>query len=396
MRLRSMLLVLIIGIAAILQFHNARVFNPQFGLDSSGHIEYLEYLKVNKRLPLPHEGWEMYQTPLYYLDALPAFIYGGVKAVQLQGAAYYVIYLILAGYLISKIHPKDKNARLISTFALAALPIANYLVPMISNESLNVYLMSLTLLLLIIEPYRLLIIFLIVIAFYNKYTVLTLGPAYLVSLLLDKAKKWSRIFMYGAIFAVLTLPIFWRNYIHYQRLLPIASEFFPYHTPKAIRDLQFFTNLDWIPKVDLFRTHTYSFIGGTWNTFWHDGYQLTVPVVDFHKKALGLWMLGFPLFILSVLGWIKLKTNNKNTFYIGMTYLITGVAAYIYYNLRLPYDSEVKAFFVSGLPIIYTLGITSSFIYIPKTRKIIIILLIVQFALMISYFWIQPWWHVAK
>lgn len=396
MNILKFLLAGILTCIAIFQFHNARLFNPLYGLDAQGHIEYLEYLKTNKHLPLPHEGWELYQTPIYYLDTLPAYLYGGVKAVQLQNVVYYLAYLILTGYLVLKIFPKEKSARLVATLTLAALPVANYLVPMISNESLNVYLISLSLLIFMIKPYQLATVLLIVLAFYNKYTALTLGPAYLVSLVLNKAKNWSKILLYGFIFLLLTLPIFWRNYSHYQRLLPIASEFFPYQTPKKVHNLKFFTNMQWVSQVDLFRAHTHSFIGGTWNTFWHDGYQLTVPVVETHKKALGLWILGFPLFILSVIGWIKLRKSDPHVFAIGMTYLVTALGAYIYYNLRLPYDSEVKAFFMSGLPIIYTLGMTGCYHYVPKTRKIMVILLLLQFTLMISYFWIQPWWHIAK
>lgn len=176
----------------------------------------------------------------------------------------------------------------------------------------------------------------------------------------------------------------------------MAESFFPFPPGREARNVKFFADLSWIPKADMFQAQHYSFIGGTWNTFWHDGYQTTVPVVSFHKKALGLWLLGFPLTIISILGWVQLKKHNLKVFYIGITYLLTAILAYVLYNFHLPYPSELKSFFMSGLPVIYALGIASSYTYLPKTQKLTIALLVIQFLLMISYFWIQPWWHVAK
>jgi len=396
MRIVNYLLALVIVVSASLQLHNAHLFNPAYGLDAVGHIDYFEYLKSNRKIPPPHEGWEFHQTPLYYIDAMPAYVQGGVQAVQYQGAIYYLVYLLLAGYLVAKLFPSHKSARLIASLAIAALPVTNYLVPTISNEPLNSYLLSLSLVLMMLNPYHIAVVLLLVIGFYTKYTILTLGPAYLVALLLHKKRDWSRIAMFSVIFIVLTLPITWRNLSEYQRLLPLAYEFFPYQYESSPRDWAFFTNLEWLWKIDLFRAQNYSFLGGTWNTFWHDGHQITVPVTEFHKKALGLFLLGFPLSILSIMGWIQLRMRNSQVFMIGMTYLVTAVIAYVMYNLKIPYPSEVKAFFMSGLAMIYALGLTASYVYLEKSRKLISVLLVIQFALMVSYFWIQPWWHLAS
>jgi len=389
-------LVTILFVFAIwMQLHNVHWFNPQFGFDGRGHIEYLDYIRLNHRLPLPHEGWELYQTPLYYLLATPAYIWRGIKAVQWQNVLYYALYIILAGYFVGRIFAKEKKSGYLAAFTLMALPIANYLVPMISNEFANDLIIGILLLWMMVSPYSIGIVGLLVVGFYTKYTVLTLGPAYLVALVLNNKHKLSRIFLYGSIFAILVSPIILRNVYYYKTPLAIATNFFPYSVSKEQRNLEFFTNLSWINSGDIFGAHHYSFLGGTWNSFWHDGYRITVPVVPFHKKAYGLWLLGFPLTIISIWGWAKLRTRKNNVFMIGMTYLVTSVSAYILYNLRLPYSSELKAFFMSGLPIVYMLGIVGSYLYVPKLQKIIITLLLIQFGLMFSYFWIAPWWHIT-
>jgi len=386
---------IILALATLMQLHNARLFNPEFGFDGRGHIEYLGFIKDNGSIPLPHLGWQYYQTPLYYLLATPANLIGGIKEVQIQNVIYYVIYVVLSGYLIGRIFKNVAQVGFLATLTLVALPVVNYLVPMISNEFANDLIMGVALLWMMIAPYNIGIVLLIVAGFYTKYTVLTLGPSYLVALLIDTKRNFSKILLYGSIFAILISPIILRNIYHYKTPLAMAESFFPFPPGREVRDLSFFTNMSWIAKRDIFTAHHYSMIGGTWNSFWHDGYRTVVPVVPFHKKALGLWLLGFPLTIISIWGWTKLRIKKRNVFIIGMTYLATAITAYILYNLHLPYPSELKAFFMSGLPIIYMLGIVGSYLYLPRLRKVILTLLLIQFGLMISYFWIAPWWHIT-
>lgn len=395
MKMSKLLLLLVLGLGLTLQIHNAWLYNPLHGFDGKGHIEYLSYIATNKSLPLPSQGWQFYQTPVYYLLSLPAYLIAGTKAVQFQNTLYYFGYLTICGLLISKLFPKEKNARLISTLTLAALPVVNYLVPMISNEYLNDVMKSIALLYMMVNPGSFVVVLLLVLGFYTKYSVLTLGPAYAAALLQTGKKSWQIIVVYGSVFALLITPIVLRNIYYYKMPLAMAEYFYPFSPNKEKRDISFYTNMSWIKRIDLFQTQHYSFIGGTWNTFWHDGYQATVPVVPHHKKALGLWLLGFPLTILSVMGWGELKKRQTKVYAIGMVYLVTAIASYAIYNIHLPYASELKAFFMSALPIIYACGITGCYAYIPKSRKIVVILLLLQLALTLSYFWIQPWWHVA-
>lgn len=381
--------------AVAMQIHDAWLFNPEFGFDGRGHIEYLSYIKENHKLPLPHEGWELYQTPLYYLLAMPAYLAGGLKAVQIQNVAYYVAYITLAGYLVKRLFDKKSNIGYIASLTLLALPIVNYLVPMISNEFANDLVVGVSLLWMMIAPYTIGVVMLLVVGFYTKYTILTLGPSYLMALIIEKKRSLGRIILYGSIFTILISPIILRNIAYYQTPLAIATKFFPYSAPRVSRNIDFFTNMSWIARGDIFNAHHYSLLGGTWNSFWHDGYRTVVPVVPFHKKAFGLWLLGFPLTLISIWGWKLLYKRKKQVFIVSMTYLATAVFAYIFYNLMLPYPSELKAFFMSGLPVVYMLGVVGSYSYEARLRKIIVMLLLAQFALMISYFWIAPWWHIT-
>jgi hypothetical protein len=39
------------------------------GFDAKEHLKYINHIQEHRALPLPNEGWEMYQPPLYYLIA---------------------------------------------------------------------------------------------------------------------------------------------------------------------------------------------------------------------------------------------------------------------------------------------------------------------------------------
>lgn len=44
------------------------------GFDSDYHFEYIKYVAEKFRIPLPNEGWQMFQSPLYYMISAPFYI----------------------------------------------------------------------------------------------------------------------------------------------------------------------------------------------------------------------------------------------------------------------------------------------------------------------------------
>ncbi|PYK77902.1 MAG: hypothetical protein DME37_11220, partial [Verrucomicrobia bacterium] len=53
----------------ILFWHNAQILPDAIGFDASHHLDYIKYLQEHHSLPLPAEGVEMFQPPLYYVVA---------------------------------------------------------------------------------------------------------------------------------------------------------------------------------------------------------------------------------------------------------------------------------------------------------------------------------------
>lgn len=120
------------------------------GHDTDGHIEYIEYIAENGRLPAPHEGWEYWQPPLYYafgaVWAKTADVIGMERAEMLFGVQVlsYLLSLAMLGCVVwagIRLFPdlKERTAAMPVFFALIAFfPGLIYLSARINNDVLAV------------------------------------------------------------------------------------------------------------------------------------------------------------------------------------------------------------------------------------------------------------------
>jgi tetratricopeptide (TPR) repeat protein len=63
------LLLILAGLWLFLFWNNERLLPFHRGFDSKEHLNYISYIQQHRSMPLPTEGWEMYQPPLYYVIA---------------------------------------------------------------------------------------------------------------------------------------------------------------------------------------------------------------------------------------------------------------------------------------------------------------------------------------
>ncbi len=63
----SLLRFLILGCWIALGINNLSKLPLVAGFDSAGHQKYIQFLVENEALPYADDGWQMFQTPLYYL-----------------------------------------------------------------------------------------------------------------------------------------------------------------------------------------------------------------------------------------------------------------------------------------------------------------------------------------
>lgn len=400
--------IIVVVISVVLGLHNATLYEPRHGFDGVGHLFYINYIFDHKNIPPVNLDWETHQSPLYYL--LGAFLLGITKT--WKSAQYMNTFILwgvisMVGVAIWRVFHK-KDIVFLSILSLAALPMLNIFPPMITNELLSTFWMislvtSCIYLLeaktnkhfIIISTWTL---FSFVMGYWTKVSIVIILPtvfvAYLLTLLDNKVqKKVSFITITLLILAatLLCMPV-------YQRAKTAEG---PSNISKVInykvapRPLDFYYRLDWITKVDMYNAQYYSLIGGAWNSFWNDGHNAVTPFIVFHKKAFILWILGFLLAPISLFGLIKLYKPYRSVAI--LLYVLDGsmFAFYIYYNMLSGHYSAARLTYEMAIVVPYAFGLAMAYKQ-NSLNKFIPLLLSVQFAVMISFFWILNWWHVTQ
>ena len=391
--IKKILIAILLMAYGYLFWHNISIYNPKNGFDGEGHMSYINYILTNNRLPQPHEGWELNQPPVYYLLAAPLHS-SGIKPQIINVISFFIIAFLL--YRLTKSY--------LATLAFAALPMSNYLVPLITNEYLS-GLLGIVLLLILLHlsiskgkdrHLKILLFVSFALAFLTKVTALMFIPLIPLTLFIKKDKKWiSRSVILTLMCVALVSPLIINNFIKYGKPLVINDDFVKFTGRVYKRDLSFFFSPMWIIKPDLYDAHSYSFTGGLWNTLWHDGEHVTTPAEGFQAKPFALWLLGFPFLAISTYGLFRFIRKNRKQGIVLISYLGLSLIVLVLYNFRLPYNNVLKTFFVFPIVVPYVLGIVEA----GKSGKFTYItpfLLIVQYLIMYSWFYIQPWWYVAQ
>ncbi|PYK65628.1 MAG: hypothetical protein DME50_08125 [Verrucomicrobia bacterium] len=149
--LEQMPLVLIAGLWLLLFWNNARLLPVHVGFDSEEHLKYINYIQEHRVLPLPTEGWEMYQPPLYYLIAAASLSACklsindsmSVVVLRLLGGFFGIVELILIFLSLRLLVPA--RTALVGFFLAAFLPMHLYMAHYVTNEMLTAALATATL-----------------------------------------------------------------------------------------------------------------------------------------------------------------------------------------------------------------------------------------------------------
>lgn len=391
-----------------LGLHNAALYAPRHGFDGVGHVHYIEYIAKYWKLPPPTE-WETHQAPLYYMIGAALMTLGG----SFKFAQYFntfVLWMIIgvAALGLKRVF-KDKDQILLGMLALAALPMLNIFPAMVTNELFGTLwgvATGVAMLYLVTEKdktklLRNSVVVGVCLAFgaVSKISIITLLPTVAVGYLLfviqhpkQRVQAVLTCIIAIILFAIASYPIFMRGAQSNgpSNVIQTAGRI-----KQAPRDIAFYTRLDWIPKVDMYNTQYYSLLGGAWNSFWSDGHNAITPFVPFHKKAFILWALGFVLCPLALFGLVRLWKLNNNASIIIYTIGATMLGMYVVYNMISNHYSGVRLTYEMPLVLTYAFGIAGA-AYSKKMKILLFSLLAIQFVVLVSFYWILPWWHVTK
>ena len=149
--LEQTLLFVIAGLWLLLFWNNARLLPFHAGFDSKEHLKYINYVQEHRALPLPSDGLEMYQPPLYYLIAAASLSAGklstndaaSIVVLRLLGAFFGIAQFVLVFLSLRLLLPL--RVAFIGLFLAAFLPMHLYLAHYVTNELLGATLVTATL-----------------------------------------------------------------------------------------------------------------------------------------------------------------------------------------------------------------------------------------------------------
>jgi tetratricopeptide (TPR) repeat protein len=137
---------------AILFWHNAQFMPVQEGFDSLDHVKYIQYVQQRWALPLPNEGAEMFQPPLYYVISAAALSgchllglkWSSVLVLRCMTMLFGIAHFTLVVMTLRLVCPGSVEAPLAGLLLSAFLPLNLYLSQFVTNETLAAMLMSAT------------------------------------------------------------------------------------------------------------------------------------------------------------------------------------------------------------------------------------------------------------
>jgi tetratricopeptide (TPR) repeat protein len=149
--LEKALVLVVAGLWLLLFWNNVRLFPFHAGFDSEEHLKYISYIQEHRALPLPNEGWEMYQPPLYYLIAAASLSAcklsindtTSILVLRLIGAFLGIAQLVFV-FLSLRLLFSARTA-LVGLLLAAFLPMHLYLAHYVTNEILAAALATVTL-----------------------------------------------------------------------------------------------------------------------------------------------------------------------------------------------------------------------------------------------------------
>jgi tetratricopeptide (TPR) repeat protein len=148
---QTIVVLIFAGLWLLLFWNNNRLLPFHRGFDSKQHLNYINYIQQHRSLPLPTEGWEMYQPPLYYVVAAASLSLChlsvddqmSISVLRWFGALLGVAQFVLVFFCLRLLLPT--RAAFIGLLLAAFLPMHLYMAHYVTNEMLAAVLATATL-----------------------------------------------------------------------------------------------------------------------------------------------------------------------------------------------------------------------------------------------------------
>ena len=382
--------VIVFGFASlwlILFWHNAQILPDASGFDALHHLNYIKYLQEHHSLPLPAQGVEMFQPPLYYfVSAVVLSLFhlsttdpSAILVLRALTMLFGIAQVVLVFASLRLIFPGRPNLQLIGAGVAAFLPMHLYVSHYPTNETLTGVLVSASIYLALRtvtsgtsswQSYNVLGL-LMGAALLTKATAILAVPFIVLALARQlacaraSAAKWTTTL--GSMVVIAALTCSW----HYLRVSKFGSPLVGGWDPvtglfwwqdDGQRTISYFLRFGESLIRPLFSV-TASFMDGLYSTLWGDGLcsgvsdLLSRPPWNYDLMCAGYLLSLLPTaFVLigAVTALAQLFRDLRSDVFIMVGLCLTLAMALVYFNLKVPCYASVKAFY--GLCAVIPLG----------------------------------------
>ena len=126
----------------LLAINNIGKISLCYGMDISGHIEYVLYVVNNMSLPLATDGWTMFQPPLFYMISAVIYnfflnffsletVYRILRVVPLLCGA---VQIMLCHRALRYVYPQREDLQILGTVVGGLIPMNLYISQVVGNE----------------------------------------------------------------------------------------------------------------------------------------------------------------------------------------------------------------------------------------------------------------------
>jgi len=421
---KDYLLILIAIVILVVNIHNT--INYKYNracFDWSGHVEYIKYMSSKWRTPIATEGWEMFQTPLYYFfSAIIYKLFGGastepnsLKAVQFLGMFSGIANAFFALWVLRMLFPRNKAIQTMGFSLVGLMPMCLYMNPLISNEIFAGATISLSIVLLVKYGFKeqiLLKHYLIMatalgLALLSKYTAFFafITATIVLSIrMFDKSVRKHELHRF-LIFLIVVFAIC--GWLYIRNLVLFHDPFignwdekstYHYEQPHGYRTLGFYLRFGSVFFHIPERSCWASFWDGQYGTLWGDAHDNFLRTDDIRIKKLEMIVIYLALlptigilvgFYQSVRNILRRWHSVPDLAFVVVTALT--IISLLSFTMEVPFYSTIKAFFFLSLsPAIAIFGGKGLYTMcqnLGKWKYIVYCNLAVLYILIIDLFW---------
>lgn len=410
--LRWMILALLVVLGAN-NFFKLPIYS---GFDAEGHLDYIRFVAENLSIPYANDGWQMFQSPLYYM--LSALFYSIldplldtnslIRALKLIPFMFGLVQVEITYRMLRKLFPARPDLHALGVVVGGLLPATIYSSLSLGNEAMCGAFSAATLAVafsILVDPAKpsrkqlLLLGAFLGLALLSKFTAVLLIPP-LGFLLVYKAIKCGErrasifapaLISFGAAF-VISSWYYIRNLLHAGSIFVTAWD--PSRKTAWWQDQGYRTLEDFYRFGEALIYPIYSNFNGFWDSFystlWLDGMVSGMhdargfPPWNLDFMVSGSWLALLPavaIIIAVAAALLRPAESLRNGPLFGVICLSIYLAALAHLFLKLPFYTTVKATYTTGLTPVYALLAATGFGLLMRT----------VFVRAVIYGWVACW-----